>query len=219
MRARVVGLLITLVLAAAGGALAWWLASPAVTPDPPLTERAAAAAAGLGADGHVYVDPAASGVFSAEELDRLGEAAATSDPQVFVVVWPASDQAGYGSTSDVLRQIGGETERPGVYVEVDPGVDVDSADIGIEGEYFSLYGALDDETEWTSAAETDRLLAAIDENDGREYTVGEDTGSHYWGGTGGMITAGLVIGGLSGIGAGLVGLAAWAIVRHRRAAA
>lgn len=219
MRARVVGLLITVVLAAAGGALAWWLASPAVTPDPPLTERAAAAAAGLGADGHVYVDPSASGVFSADELDRLDEAAAASDPEVFVVVWPGSDQAGYGSADDVLRQIGGETGRPGVYVEVDPGVDVDSADVGIEGEHFSLYGAVDDEAEWTSAAETDRLLAAIDENDGREYTVGEDTSSSYWGGTGGMITAGLVIGGLCGVGGGVVGLVGWAIVRHRRAAA
>ncbi|WP_158603041.1 hypothetical protein [Jiangella rhizosphaerae] len=210
------GMLITLVVAVAGGALAWRLASPAVMPEPPVTERARAAAAVL-ADAHVYVDPSVDGVFTDQELARLEDAAAASDPQVFVVVWPDSDQAGYGFSRDVLRQIGAETGRPGVYLEVSPGEDVDSLDVGIEGEYFSVFGAVDGA--WSSAAETARLLDEIAENDGREYTLGEDTGSDYWGGTGGTITAGLLIGGFSGICAGVLGLIGWALVRRRRAAA
>lgn len=216
MKRRIVGLLITLVCAVAGGAVAWSLASPAVAPEPPLTERARAAAAGLGDDGHVYVDPSADGVFTAEDVARLDTAAAASDPEVFLVVWPSSDQAGYGSRADVLRQIGDTTGRPGMYVEVSPGEDVYSADVGITGDHLSVYGALGEE--WTSAGETARLLEAIDENDGREYRVGEDTGSHYWGGTGGTITAGLLIGLLCGVGAGLLGLAGWALARRRKVA-
>jgi hypothetical protein len=215
MRARIVGLLITLVCAVAGGALAWWLTSPAVTPELPLTERARTAAAGLGDDGHVYVDPSADSTFTESELTRLEAAARASDPEAFLVVWPSSDQAGYGSRADVLRQIGELTGRPGLYLEVSPGEDVYDADVGIEAEFLSLYGALGDDPAGGTAA----LLRVIEENDGREYSVGEDTSSSYWGGTGGIITAGLVIGGLSGIGAGLVGLAGWAIVRARRAAA
>ena len=194
----------------AGGAVAWWLGSPAVAPDPPLTERARAAAAGLGDGGHVYVDPSAEGAFTAAEVERLDAAAAASDPAVFLVVWPNSDQAGYGSRADVLRQIGATTGRPGMYVEVSPGEDIYSADIGIEGDYVSSYGH-----DGSGAA---GLLDLISENDGREYRVGEDTGSHYWGGTGGIITAGLLIGLLCGVGAGLLGLAGWALVRRRRVA-
>lgn len=211
MKRRIVGLPITQVCAGAGGAVAWWLASPGVTPELPLTERARAAAAGLGDDGHVYVDPSASGAFSADELARLDEAAAAADPQVFVVVWPDSDQAGYGSRSDVLAQIGDATGRPGLYVEVSPGADLYTADVGIEGEYVSSYDA--------SGPGVAGLLELINENDGRDYTVGEDTGSHYWGGTAGIITAGLLIGGFSGLGAGLLGLTGWALVRRRRVAA
>lgn len=104
-----------------------------------------------------------------------------------------------------------------MYVEVSPDDDVSSTEVGITGEFFSIYGAVDET--WTSAAETTRLLAAIAENDGREYRLGEETGSHYWGGSSGMIAAGLLIGGFSGIGAGLVALAVRALIRRRRAAA
>lgn len=211
MKRLITGLLITLACAAAGGALAWWLASPAVAPDPPVTERALAAAAGLGDGGHVYVDPSAQGAFTAAEVERLDAAAAASDPAVFLVVWPNSDQAGYGSRADVLRQIGDVTGRPGLYVEVSPGEDLYSADVGIEGDYVSSYG--------DGGSGAAGLLDLIGENDGREYSVGEDTGSHYWGGTGGIITAGLLIGGFSGIGAGLLGLGGWALARRRKAAA
>ncbi|TDD70696.1 hypothetical protein E1262_08580 [Jiangella aurantiaca] len=216
MRRRLVGLLITLVCAAAGGAVAWWLAAPTVTPDPPLAERARAAAAVL-ADTHVYVDPSVEDLFTEQELGRLDAAAAASDPQVFLVVWPNSRQAGYDSPADVLHQIGALTDRPGLYIEVSPDDDVYSTDVGITAEYFSVYGALDGA--WTSAAETARLLEEIAENDGREYTLGEDTGSDYWGGAGETIAAGLVIGGFSGIGAGLLGLVGWALARRRKAAA
>ncbi|WP_116950187.1 hypothetical protein [Jiangella endophytica] len=215
MSRRIVGLLITLVLAAGGGALAWWLATSGITPDLPVTERARAAAAGLGDDGHVYVDPSATGTFTDADLARLDAAAAASDPQAFLVVWPASREAGYGSPSDVLHQIGDLTGRPGLYVQVVPGADLFDTDVGIAGEYLSIYSAVGDEAE----TETPALLRLIDENDGREYEVGEDTSSNYWGGTGGMIAAGLTIGGLGGVGAGLLGLAGWALVRRRRAAA
>ncbi|PZF82385.1 hypothetical protein [Jiangella anatolica] len=208
MTRRLVGLLITLVAAAGGGALAWWLAAPDVTPDRPPTERARAAAAVLD-ERHVYVDPASAGTFTDDELARLDAAAAASDPQAFLVVWPDSDQAGYGRASDVLHQIGDLTGRPGLYLQVSPGEEVDSTDVGIEAEYLSGYDVTTD-----AAA----LLRLIDENDGREYEVGEDTSSHYWGGTGEMVAAALTIGGVSGIGAGVVVLIGWALVRRRRAA-
>lgn len=214
MKRRIVGLLITLVVAAAGGAVAWWLASPAVTPEPPVTERARAAAAALGADRHVYVEPSATGVFTDDDLARLEAAAAASDPEALLVVWPASYEAGYGSAADVLRQIEELTGRPGLYVEVDPGADLDTVDVGIEGEYLSVYSAVGDGPETATPA----LLRLIEENDGREYEVGEDTSSDYWGGTAGTIAAGLTIGGLGGVGAGLLGLGVWALIRRRRAA-
>ncbi|WP_053205618.1 hypothetical protein [Jiangella muralis] len=214
MRRWLAGLLITLVVAAGGGALAWWLATPDVVPERPVPERARAAADVLG-DAHVYVDPSAAGTYADADLARLEAAAAASDPQVFVVVWPASREAGYGSPSDVLHSIGDLTGRPGLYIQVDPGVDLYTSDVGIEGEHYSIYSAVDDATQTEAAA----VLQAIDENDGREYEVGEDTGSHYWGGTGGTIAAGLTIGAFSGFGAGLLGLGVWALARRRRAAA
>ncbi|WP_069110914.1 hypothetical protein [Jiangella alba] len=214
MRRWIAGLLITLVVAAGGGALAWWLATPDVVPERPGPERARAAADVLG-DAHVYVDPSAADTYTDAELAQLEAAAAASDPQVFVVVWPATREAGYGSPSDVLHRIGDLTGRHGLYIQVDPGVELYTSDVGIEGEHYSIYSAVDDTTQTEAAA----VLQAIDENDGREYEVGEDTGSHYWGGTGGTIAAGLLIGGFSGVGAGLLGLGVWAFARHRRAAA
>lgn len=213
MTKRIVGLLITLVVAAGGGAVAWWLATPEVTPERPVTERARAAAEVLG-DGQVYVDPAAAGTFTDADLARLDAAAAAADPQVFLVVWPASREAGYGPASDAMHEIGDLTGRPGLYVQVDPGVELDATDVGIEAEYFSTYGGMDDEAPTGVAA----VLDLIDENDGREYEVGEDTSSPYWGGPGTMIAGGLTIGVLSGVCAGLLGLAARAVVRQRRAA-
>ncbi len=214
MTRRIVGMLITLVVAAAGGAVAWWLATPEVTPERPVTERARAAAEVLG-DGHVYVDPSAAGTFTDADLARMDAAAAASDPQVFLVVWPASREAGYGPASDAMHEIGDLTGRPGLYVQVDPGVDLDATDVGAEGEYVSAYGGMDDEAPTGVSA----VLELIDENDGREYEVGEETSSPYWGGTGTMIAGGLTIGALSGVCAGLLGLGARALVRRRGAAA
>ncbi|TDE10630.1 hypothetical protein [Jiangella asiatica] len=215
MSRRLRGLLITLVCALAGVAVAWWAATRGVPAEPEVTERARAAAEGL-RDSHVYVDPSADGVFTEAELSRLDAAAAASDPQAFLVVWPDSPEAGYRFSSDVLGQIGRLTSRPGLYIEVSPGADLSSVDVGITGEYFSVYGALDDDGEWTSARETARLLEEIEANDGREYELGVDTSSHYWGGTGGTITAGLLIGVLSGGVAGPLILGGWFAVRRRR---
>lgn len=208
------GLLITLVCALAGAAIAWWAATPGVPAEPDVAERARAAADEL-RDSHLYVDPSADGAFTEEELSRLEAAAAAADPQVFVVVWPESYEAGYRFSSDVLRQIGRLTGRPGLYLEVSPGGDLSSADVGITGEYFSAYGTLDGE--WTSARETTRVLEEIEANDGREYELGEDTGSHYWGGTGGTIAAGLLIGVFSGGVAGPLIVGGWFAVRRRKA--
>lgn len=215
MTRRIAGLLITVVVAAAGGALAWRLATPEAHPEPPVSERALAAAAAFEGGAHVYVDPAAADTYTDAQLAQLEAAAAASDPKAFLVVWPASREAGYGPASDVLGQIGDVTGEPGLYLQVDPGVDVDTSDVGMEGDYLSVYSVMGDAA--PTAAST--LLRLIEENDGRSYEVGEDTSSNYWGGTAGIIAGGLTIGAFGGVAAGLLGLGAWALVRRRRAGA
>lgn len=217
MRTAAVGMTISLILAVLGGALAWWLTTP--EPLPPkirTTERAVAAANGL-RDAHVYVDPAARGAFTAGQLDRLERAAAASDPVVHVVIWKASYEAGYSSRADVMHQISTRLDRPGMYVEVDPGTGVDSTDVGLTGEFISFYRSPNDE--WSSRQVTDELVARIQENDGRDYELTRTAGSSdYWGGTGGMVAAILLFGVLGGGVVGLIGMGWWFGVRQRRTA-
>ncbi|NDL56518.1 hypothetical protein [Phytoactinopolyspora mesophila] len=213
----VIGLLLTVVCAAAGGSAAWSITSSGVPDETYTTERARMAADGLG-ESHVYVDPASEEAFTAEELARIDEAAAAADPQVFVVVWPESRQAGYRSGRDVLRQIGLRLDRPGVYLQVSPeSGGLDSADVGIDAERFSVSDSPDEQ--WSSSRETSRLLEKIAENDGRDYELGESTHSSDWEGTAGVIAAGLLIGVFGGGLVGAMGLTGWFIVRRRRAAA
>ncbi|NEE02430.1 hypothetical protein [Phytoactinopolyspora halotolerans] len=215
MKRLIIGLIVTLVCAGIGGAAAWWVASSGLPAEvDTTTERARLAADGL-SESHVYVDPSVEGMFSDEQIARIDEAANTSDPEVFVVVWPESRQAGYGPSSDVLRQIGRLLDRPGVYVQVSPGDALDSVDVGIDGEYFSIYESPAEE--WSSSRETTLLLDKIAENDGREYELGEDTGSDYWGGTAGTIGAGALIGSFGGGLVGTIALVGWFIMRRRRA--
>ncbi|WP_129667712.1 hypothetical protein [Phytoactinopolyspora endophytica] len=212
---KIVGLVTTLVCAVLGGVAAWSITSEDLPDETYTTERARVAADGLD-DSHVYVEPSAGGAFTDDELARIDEAAAASDPQVFVVVWPESSQAGYGSDSEVLRQIGRRLDRPGVYVQISPGSALDSVDVGIDAGYFSIYESPDEQ--WSSSRETRLLLEKIEENDGRSYELGESTGSDYWGGTAGTIAAGVLIGSLGGGVAGAIGLIGWFFVRRRRAA-
>lgn len=215
MRHRLlVGLLITLFCAVAGAGVAWWASSPRIPAEAEVTERARAAAAGL-RDSHVYVDPSSEGVFTEQQLSDLDAAAAATDPQVFLVVWPDSSQAGYAYSSDVLKQIGRLTDRPGHYVEVSPGDRVSDTEVGMTGGSFSAFGGSTDT--WTSAEQTDQLLEAIKNADGHPYELGEDTGSQYFGGTAGTIAAGLLIGVLNGVAVALLILGGWFAIRRRRA--
>ncbi|WP_298326924.1 hypothetical protein [Haloactinopolyspora sp.] len=214
MSRRIRGLLITLICAAAGAGIAWWVSTPEVPAEVEVTERARAAAAGL-ADSHVYVDPSSEGVFTEQQLARLDAAAAASDPQVFLVVWPDSWEAGYAYSADVLKQIGELTGQPGLYLEFAPGADLAHTDVGITGERFHILGDYDGES--TGAQETTQLLQEIENNDGRQYELGEDTSSNYFGGTAGTIAAGLLIGAFDGAVLGLLILGGWSAARRRRA--
>lgn len=214
MRKLLVGVVATLVSAGLAGVAAWWGATPSLPAGPGMTERARAAADGLD-DSHVYVDPSMAGVFSDEQLARIDDAAGASDPQAFVVIWPESRQAGYGPSRDVLRQIGRLLDQPGLYLQVSPGEALEDVDVGIEAEYFSAYESPAEE--WSSSDATALLLDKIAENDGRSYVVGEDTGSDYWGGTGGAIAAAVLLGTLGGGLVGTIALVVWIIMRRRRA--
>ncbi|WP_166351952.1 hypothetical protein [Phytoactinopolyspora limicola] len=215
MRKMIIGTVATLVCAVLGGAAAWGVMSSNLPDETATTERARTAADALG-ESNVYVDPGLDGAFTDDELARIEAAAASSDPEVFVVVWPESRQAGYRSSSEVLRQIGLRLARPGVYFQVSPGSALDSVDVGIDGERFSVYETPDDE--WSSRRETTLLLDKIEENDGRNYTLGESTESSDWGGTAGVVSAGLLLGLFGGGLVGGVGLAGWFLARRRRAA-
>lgn len=217
MRTTIVGLLITLLAAISGGAFAWWLAAPDTVPATDPTERALAAADGL-RDSNVYIEPAARGFLNEHQIAQLDEAAAAADPEVFLVVWPWSLDAGYAISSDVLRQAGTQLGRPGVYVEVDPAGGLADAQVGIEGSLASFFDS--GEETWTGQQATDQLLSLIRETDGGSYEAASTTiESGYWGGTGGAIGAGVFLGALCALGGSLIGIVAWFTVRARRTAA
>ncbi|NED96683.1 hypothetical protein G1H11_15340 [Phytoactinopolyspora alkaliphila] len=205
------GMLVTVAAAVAGGAGAWALTTPGV-PDPiPVGDRVQAAVEGL-RDSHVYIEPAVDELLTAEERAQVDAAAAASDPGVYVVVWRPSAQAGYYLEGEALAQIGAELGRPGLYLRLDAN-EIDSREVGIEGDYLSIPSRLDGDGDEPAASPAETLLSVISDNDGREYREADTSGSDYWGGTGGTIAAASLLGVLAGMGLALVMALGWLGVR------
>lgn len=209
------GLLMTVIATAVAAWLGWVVATANVSKPPPPGDRVLAAVAGLRSS-HVYVDPDSEGILTAAEVARIDAAAAASDPEVFVFIWRDSTEAGYYLPSQAVDQVGAELGRPGYYISAGA-TDISADDVGIvSDDYLSGYGAVEFDDGLADGELATGLLHLIDENDGRDYTEADTTGSHYWGGTGGTIAAGILIGTLIGIGLAAVLAIAWFVERTRR---
>ena len=211
-----IGLLLTAVSAILASWLGWTFASAGIPESPPSGDRVLAAVAGLETS-HVYVDPDSEDLLSPAEISRIDAAAAASRPEVFVVIWRDSSEAGYYLESQAIDQIGAELDRPGYYISAGPR-DMSADEVGIKSDdYFNSYGAIEYEDGLAEGELASGLLQIITENDGRDYSESDTTGSHYWGGRAGTIAAGALIGTLAGIGLTGVLAIAWFVVRGRRA--
>lgn len=210
-----IGLPLTAVAVVVAGWLGWIYATQGIPLSPPPGDRVLAAVAGLKSS-HVYVAPDSQGLLSPAEISRIDAAAAASKPEVFIVIWRDSSESGYYLPSQSIDQIGAELGRPGFYITAGAN-DFSSDEVGIKSDdYLSDFDMVDLDDGLSDGELAAGLLKIIGENDGRDYSEGDTTGSQYWGGTAGTIGAGLLIGAFCGaILAGLLA-AAWFIVRLKR---
>jgi hypothetical protein len=194
---------------------AWTYTTTDVAEVPPPGDRVLAAVNGLKSS-HVYVDPDSAGILTPAEVTRIDTAAASSEPEVFVVIWRESTEAGYYLPRQALGQIGAELDRPGFYISAGA-KEIASDEVGIKSDdYISSYGSVEFDDGLAPGELAEGVLSLIDENDGREFSVGNTTGSHYWGGTGEMIFVGALIGSLAGAGLTLILVIGWFTARGRR---
>lgn len=211
------GLLLTVIAAVVAASLGWAVASAGIPASPPPGDRVLAAVEGLRSS-HVYVDPDSEGLLTSAEIDRIESAAASSEPEVFVVIWRDSSEAGYYLPSQAIDQIGAELGRPGYYISAGA-KDMSADEVGIESDdYLSNHGAIEFEDGLADGELASGLLQIIGENDGRDFSEADTTGSHYWGGRAGTIAAGALIGTLAGIGLAGVLAILWFVLRARRGA-
>lgn len=211
---RATGLAVTALMAVLAGGAGWIVATDDV-PDPlPVGDRVQAAVAGL-RDSHVYVEPESADLLSGPELARIEAAAASTSPETFVIVWESTSEGGFYLQTEGLRQVGAELGRPGYYVSI--GRDrargsVAADDVGIDGDYVSARG-FDEGEEVTQQSVAAKLTEIIAESDGREFSKGSTTGSAYWGGPVGTLTAGILIGVTAGAVLAVFATIGWFIVR------
>ena len=213
---RGVGLALSLVaavLAAAGG---WAVGGRDLTTPRPPGDRVLAVVEGL-RESPVHVDPDSVGLLTEQEHDRLAARAASSNPPVFVTVWDQTSEGGFYLPSAGLEQIAAELGEPGLYVSVARRT-VTVRDIGIDGDHVSA-PTVDLDRPLTPETMSAAISTILDENDGRDFSEASNSGSDYWGGTGGMIAAGLLIGSLAGGALALVVTIVWFTVRSRRSRA
>lgn len=209
------GLVLTVIAAVVAAWLGWTYATAGVSELPPPGDRVRAAVAGLKSS-HVYVDPDSEGILSPAEISQIDAAAAASTPAVFVTIWRESSEAGYYLPSQALDQIGAELGRPGFYISAGA-KEISSDEVGIKSdEYISDFGLIDFDDGLADGELATALLKLIDDNDGRDFSEADTSGSDYWGGRAGTIAAGALIGSLAGLCLAAVLAIAWFVVRGRR---
>lgn len=213
---RAAGVAVTVLASILAGWAGWVVATNDVPDALPVGDRVQAAVEAL-RDSHVYVAPDSADLLTGADLARIEAAAAASRPEAFVMVWESSSEGGFYLDTEGVRQVGAELGRPGYYVSI--GRDglrgsVASDDVGIDGDYVSANGFAEGE-EVTSQSVAARLTEIIAENDGRDFSEASTTGSAYWGGTGGTIAAGVLMGVVGGAALAAIVAAAWFIVRSR----
>lgn len=209
------GLLLTAVAVVVAGWLGWAYASADIPDSPPPGDRVLTAVAALKTS-NVYVDPDTEGLLSTAEISRINAAAAAADPEVLVVIWRDSTEAGYYPSSQALQQIGADLGRPGFYISADA-KEITSDEVGIKSDdYVSDFGAVDYDDGLADGELATGLLKLIGDNDGRDFSEADTTGSDYWGGTAGTTAAGALIGTLAGAVLATVVAIAWFVLRGRR---
>lgn len=210
------GLFLTTIGVVAASWLGWAYASSDVPDALTIGDRVRTAVDGLKTS-HVYVDPDSEGLLTPAEIAKVDAAASASQPEVFVVLWRESSESGYYLPSQGVDQLGAELGKPGYYITAGAN-DISADDIGITSDdYISSYDGNIDYGDGLAPGElVTGLLTMIDENDGRDFSEDDTTGSQYWGDTISVITIGALMGSM--IGAGLAGLfaIAWFIERGRR---
>lgn len=213
---RAAGVAVTVLLTVLAGWAGWVVATNDVPDALPVGDRVQAAVEAL-RESNIYIAPDSADLLSGDDLARLEKAAAASSPETFVMVWESSSEGGFYLDSEGVRQVGAELGRPGYYVSIGRdgvGGSVSSDDVGIDGDYVNADGFAEGEavTQQSVAA---RLTEIIAESNGREFSEASTTGSAYWGGTGGTIAAGILMGAVAGAPLTAIVVVAWFIVRSR----
>ncbi len=213
---RTAGIAVTVLLTVLAAWAGWVIATNDVPDALPVGDRVQAAAEAL-RDSNVYVAPDSADLLTGDELARIEAAASAASPETFVMVWESSSEGGFYLDTEGVRQVGAKLGRPGYYVSI--GRDgltgsVSSDDVGIDADYVSANNFAEGE-EVTQQSVAARLTEIIAESDGREFSEGSTTGSAYWGGTGGTIAAGILMGVVAGATLSAIVVAAWFIVRSR----
>lgn len=205
-----IGLALTLaatVLAAFGG---WQVASSDLSGRDQVPDRVQAAIDGL-RESHVYVAPDSANLLTDEQRVALASKAAATNPQTFVIVWAKTYDAGSDSTLEAVQQMATALDERGRYVVL-AGDDDFSRDLGVDADYVSSYRP-PDEPEPANLA--DDIAQRIMAGDDRDYSNTSIEYSDYWAGTGGAISAGVIMGALTGAGVAAVLAVVWLIARSR----
>lgn len=154
-------------------------------------DRVVNALAGLADDG-VYVAPDARDLLSAKAERKLAQAVATSQTPVKVVVWSQTRFAGV-SMFDLRQQLEsglGEDGASGVYLIWEGPQDGNVDTYGPRGGYVDM--SPHQEFVGDPAVTLPRLVNRVD--DDVTFYSARNSDSDYWGGTGGGIMAGVLIG-------------------------
>lgn len=205
-----VGAVLTLaatILAALGG---WHYAAQDLEGRDHIPDRVQAAIDGL-SQSHLYVAPDSTTLLTEGQQESLARQAAATTPQTFVIVWTKTYYAGSNSTSEPVQQIASALNQRGRYIVISGKADF-SRDIGLDADYVSSYRSPGEPEPETLADDIAQRIAAGDD---REHTNTSIEHSDYWGGTGGAIGAGILMGALCGAGVACVLAIVWFIVRSR----
>lgn len=135
---------------------------------------------------HVYVGPEMASLLTTEQIAEVADAAASSEPQVYVALVGRHLSAGYDGTYHLLAQLAEGVDAEGVFLawDGDPSTGYSRPSEGLTG-YLSAE---------MTGKEDQALLRFIDAAGSEIERVDPDKEPFdYWGGVSGGVTAGLLM--------------------------
>ncbi|WP_262850756.1 hypothetical protein [Mumia quercus] len=191
-RVRALGALVVAVLAVVAAVLAVGAAeidpAKATTAGEP-GDRARTIIETFEAGEHVYVGPEMASLLTAEQIAQVEEAAASSDPHVFVALVGSHLEAGYDGTHHLLAQLAEGVDAEGVFLawDGDPRTGYSRPSEGLRGYLSPEMAGKEDQALLRFIDRADNEVERIDPSDPDQQPF------DYWGGVGGGVTAGLLM--------------------------